>query len=321
MNPAERGVTTVADRVTAKIARQAAAEAAAPAGGHVLRSAAATRGRRAEVTVEVDLPLSAPADTGWMAHLHEHLTERTRQLTGLAVDTAHLRVRRLSPAIPSPTPHPDRNPEPSPSLDPPPDSAERRPPVPVGRPWSSRRAAATGAASAVAVVSALTVWTALHAHLPGIAAPPWEGAGQWPAVPGGRTLRRPAAWAAVIAGGWLILLALTPGHRRLLPLRCPGPAQAVVSRRHAARLIRAAVAEVPGVRVRAVRCTLRRVTVRAEAAYGAPHDLRDAATGTIERAVRNLALGRTPTVRLVLRTADVPYPTPAGQPAREDADA
>ncbi|MER5737660.1 DUF6286 domain-containing protein [Streptomyces sp. NPDC002262] len=305
MNPAERGVTTVADRATARIARQAAVEAAAPAGGHVLGSAAHTRGRGVEVTVEVGLPLSAPADTGWMVHLHEHLTRRTRQLTGLAVGPAHLRVRKLDPLVPEPRPG----------------TAERASPAPAGRPWSSRRAAATGAASAVAVLSALTLWTVLHEHLPGIAAPPWGPARSWTTVPGGRSLLRPAAWAAAAAGGWLILLALTPGHRRLLPLRCPGPARAVVSRRHAARLVRAAVTEVPGLRVHAVRLTSREVTVRAEAAHGARRDLRDTATETVERALRSMALGRAPEVRLVLRPARVPHTAPARRPAREGEDA
>ncbi|MFF9504878.1 DUF6286 domain-containing protein [Streptomyces sp. NPDC014656] len=304
MNAAERGVTTVADRVTAKIARQAAAEATAPVGGHVLRSVATTRGRRVEVTVEVDLPLSAPADTDRMVHLRDHLTGRTRHLTGLAVTPARLRVRGLQPL----------------PLRPLPEAGEQRPATAV-RPWSPRRAAATGAALAVGVLSALTLWSLLHQHLPGTAAPPWGQARQWTALSGGRSLVRPAALVAAAAGAWLVLLAVTPGHRRLLPLGCPRSARAVISRAHAARLVRAALAEVPGLRVRSVRFTAREVTVRAEAAHGAPQELRGTATATIERTLRSMVLRRPPEVRLFLRPVQDPHTASARRPAREDGDA
>ncbi|MFH8259288.1 DUF6286 domain-containing Asp23/Gls24 family envelope stress response protein [Streptomyces roseolus] len=304
MNPVERGVTTLTDRVTAKIARQAAAEVAIPAGGHVLRSAATTRGRCAEVTVEVDLPLSAPADTDGMVRFREHLNRRTRYLTGLAIAPAHLRIRKLGP--PAPNLRPD---------------TEKQRPVTFGKPWSPRRAAATGVAVTVAVLSALALWTVLHKHLPGIAASPWAQVRQWTTASGGRSLVRPAALAAAAAGGWLIFLALAPGHHRLLPLGCPRPAQAVISRRHAARLVRAAVAEVPGLRVRAVRFTTRTLTVRAEAAYGTLHDLRDTTTAAVGRTLRSMALGRVPKVRLVLRPARDPHTAFPRRPAREDEDA
>ncbi|GGY38484.1 DUF6286 domain-containing protein [Streptomyces omiyaensis] len=303
MNTAERGVTTVADRVTAKIARQAAAEATAKTGGHVLRSAATTRGRHVEVTVEVDLPPSAPADTGRMVHLRDHLTDRTRHLTGLAVTPARLRVRRLHPLAARPLPE-----------------AEQQPAT-VGRLWSPRRAAATGTALAVGVLAALTLWSVLHQHLPGIAAPPWEQVRQWASLSGCRSLARPAALAAAAAGAWLVLLAATPGHRRLLPLGCPRSARAVISRTHAARLIRAAVTEVPGLRVHSVHFTPRKVTVRAEAAYGTPHDVRGTTNTTIERTLRSMVLRHPPQVRLLLRPAQDPHTAPDRRPAQEDGNA
>ncbi|MFF2191323.1 DUF6286 domain-containing Asp23/Gls24 family envelope stress response protein [Streptomyces sp. NPDC058157] len=305
MSPGERGVTTVTDRVAAKIARQAATEATLPAGGRVLRSAATTRGGRVEVTVELDLPVSAPPDTGRMVHLHDHLTSRTRHLTGLALAPAHLRIRTLRPLTPSPRP-----------------DTPKRQPVSDGRRWSSRRAVGTGVALAAALLSALTTWTVLHEHLPaGTAAPPWEQVRQWLTVSGGRSLLRPVAWAAAAAGAWLILLALTPGHRRLLSLACPRPVQAVISRRHAARLVRAALTEVPGLRVRTVRFTRRKLTVRTETAHGTPRDVRTATTTAIERTLRNLTLHRTPKVRLVLRPARDPHTASTRRPAREDEDA
>lgn len=304
MNPAERGVTTVTDRVTAKIARQAASEAVLPAGGHVLRSAATTRGTRVEVTVEVDLPVSAPADTGRMVQLHDHLTSRTRCLTGLALGPAHLRIRRLGPVTPSSRPE-----------------ITRQPTVTARRSWSSRRTATTGVAIAVAVLSALALWTVLHQHLPGTAAPPWERVRRWVTASGGRSLLRPAAWAAAAAGAWLILLALAPGHRRLIPLSCPQAVRAVISRRHASRLVRAAVTEVPGLRVRALRFTRRTVTVRAETAYGAPPDIGHTTTAAIERTLQNMALHRTPKVRLVLRPVRDPHASSARRATQEDENA
>ncbi|RSS39007.1 hypothetical protein EF912_33565 [Streptomyces sp. WAC07061] len=303
MSAAQRGVTTVADRVTAKIARQAAAKAIIPAGGHVLRSAATTRGRCVDVTVEVDLPPSAPADTARMVHLRDHLTSRTRHLTGLAVAPAHLRIRELGPLTPSPRP----------------DTAVRPSSITARRPWSPRPAAATGLALAVAVLSALTLWTVLH--LPGSAAPPRGQVRHWLTEAGGRPLVRPAAGlAAAAAGGWLLFLALSPGHRRLLPLGCPPPARAVISRRQAARLVRAAVTEVPGLRIQAVGFAPRKVTVRAEAVYGTAHDIRSTTTAAIARTLRTMGLRQTPKVRLVLHPARDPHTT-ATRPARRDGDA
>ncbi|MFG2899889.1 DUF6286 domain-containing Asp23/Gls24 family envelope stress response protein [Streptomyces zaomyceticus] len=311
MNAAERGVTTVADRVSAKIARQAAAEATGLAGGRVLRSTAGTRGRCVEVTVEVDLPLPAASDTDQMIRLRDHLTRRTRSLTGLSIAPAHLRIRRLTAPTPSPTSSPTPCPRPA---------AQQPLPLRVSRPWSPRRAATVGLAVAVALLSALMLWTVLQQHLPGTAAPPWRQVRQWTTVSGGRPYVRLAAAVATAAGAWLILLALSPGHRRLLPLRCHAPARAVISRTHAARLIRAAVTEVPGLRVHAVRFTPRKVTVRAEAAYGTPRDIRDHTLETIERTLRTIPLRHTPEPRLVLRDAHDPHTASTRSPAREDED-
>lgn len=303
MNAAERGVTTVADRVSAKIARQAAAEATDLAGGRVLRSTAGTRGRCVEVTVEVDLPLPAASNTDQMIRLRDHLTRRTRSLTGLSIAPAHLRIRKLTAPTPCPRP-----------------AAQQPLPLTVSRPWSPRRAATIGLAVAVALLSALMLWTVLQQHLPGTATPPWRQVRQWMTVSGGRPHVRLAAAVAAAAGGWLILLALSPGNRRLLPLRCPPPARAVISRTHAARLIRAAVTEVPGLRVHAVRFTPRKVTVRAEAAYGTPRDIRGHTLETIERTLRTVPLGHTPEVRLVLRDTHDPHTASTRPPARKDED-
>lgn len=223
MSAAERGVTIVTDRVTANIARQACSELSVPVGGHVLRSTASKAGRSVEVTVEVDLPISAPGNPGQMAHLHHHLTERTRYLTGLAIAPAFIRIRRLPPDPARPQAQPGK-----PAA------------FTAGRPWSQRRPAATCLALAVAALSVLSLWTVLQQHVPGITAPPFKQAKELTQQFGNRSLVHPAAaLTAAAAGAWLIILGLPPGHRRLLALGCPPSVQARTTRTHAARLVRA----------------------------------------------------------------------------------
>ncbi|MFE3379404.1 DUF6286 domain-containing protein [Streptomyces anulatus] len=303
MSASERGATTIADRATAKIARQAAAEATAAIGGHVARSAASTAGRSAAVTVRVDLPLSAPADTDLMGRLHDHLTSRTGLLTGLAITPARIRIRRLTPGAPTSRPR-----------------EGQLTPVGARRPWSGRRLPAIGVAAAVAALSVLLLWAVLQQHVPGISTPPWQ---VMPGTEGARLrpLMYPAVVLAALTGGWLIVLALTPGHRSLLALGCPAPVRAVTTRTHAARLMRACVSDIPGLRVRAVRFTRRQVTVRAEAAFGSPQELREQTIESIERALRSMALERKPRVRVALRDIRDPRTDAVRCLAQGDADA
>ncbi|MFF9147389.1 DUF6286 domain-containing protein [Streptomyces sp. NPDC014861] len=287
MSGPRRGVTTVTDRVTARIARQAAAEATAPLGGHVLSSSASRTGRSVEVAVAVDLPLSAPADADRMARLRNHLVHRTGELTGQVIAPARIRIRALGVDPPSAQP-------------PPRDTAP--PPLTVRGSWSRRRPATACLALALAGVSGLLLWTATSWHLPAVPAPPWPRVedlvrrATTPAV-----VRDWAVPAAALAGAWLILLAATPGRSRGLPLGCASPARARTTRRSAARLVHGALLDVPGLRVRGVRFTARRVTVRAEAVFGSPDDTRDKAVDAVAAAVASLPLARGPVVRVVLR--------------------
>ncbi|MFB7940010.1 DUF6286 domain-containing protein [Streptomyces sp. NPDC056049] len=286
MSGPRRGVTTVADRVTARIARQAAAEATAPLGGQVLSSSACRTGRSVEVTVEVDLPLSAPADVDRMARLRSDLVHRTGQLTGQAIAPARIRIRALGVDPPLAQP-PPRDGAPSPAT--------------VRGSWSRRRPATACLALALTAASGLLLWTALSWHFPAVGAPPWPRVENLV-----RRVTDPSAvrhWgvpAAAMAGAWLILLAATPGRSRGLPLGCASPARARTTRTSAARLVRGALADVPGLRVRRVRFTPRRVTVRAEAVFGSPEELRGRAVGVVTATVASLPLARGPAVRVVL---------------------
>ncbi|MFF0215993.1 DUF6286 domain-containing protein [Streptomyces vinaceus] len=307
MSASQRGVTTVADRATAKIARQAAAEAAVPLGGHVLRTTATTNGRSVEVAVELDLPLQAPGDAGRMAHLHDHLAERTRYLTGLAIAPAHIRVRKLTTDVVRTRPKAG---EPSPRT--------------ARRPWSARRPAAAALGVAMAALSVLVLWTVLQQNVPAIPPAPWRQVKERWHESGSRSFVRPAAaLTAAAAGGWLILLALTPGHRRALALGCPPslPVRARITRTHAARLVRAAIAEVPGLRVRSVRFRPRKVTVRADVAFGATQDLREATADAVSRTLESMSLARRPRVRVVLSDRREGRVVGVERPSQEGADA
>ncbi|MFE9384861.1 DUF6286 domain-containing protein [Streptomyces sp. NPDC007025] len=92
---ARRGTTTVADKVVRKIAEQAAGETLpGPAAGRASGSAS-VHGRRASVALRLPLPYPAPlSDTA--RRVQSHVTDRTRELTGLGVAPARLTVTRLT---------------------------------------------------------------------------------------------------------------------------------------------------------------------------------------------------------------------------------
>ncbi|MCB5169461.1 DUF6286 domain-containing protein [Streptomyces bambusae] len=308
MSASQRGVTVVSDRVAAKIARQACAEITVPAGGHVLHGTARRTGRSVEVTVDVELPLTAPGNVERMADLHRHLTRRTGYLTGADIAPAYIRVRRL-------TPEPDR-PRPE---------AMAPAPFTAHRPWSPRRAAAAGLGTAACVLSVLLLWTVCRRYVPGVPPPPWKQVKEVAHASASLSFVPPAVVvvAAAAAGVWLILLALTPGHRRALALGCPQPVpvRARTTRTHAARLARAALAQVPGLRVRSVRFTPRTITVRAHVASGRPQELREAAAEALSHTIRSMAPAREPRVRIVLAGTRGARATGTVRPGEEGADA
>ncbi|WP_107485324.1 DUF6286 domain-containing protein [Actinacidiphila rubida] len=107
------------------------------------------------------------------------------------------------------------------------------------------------------------------------------------------------AAAAAALGLWLVVLALTPGLRRRLPLRAPAgtsPAtRAVLDRKGAATLLRDVAMRVPGVGAARVRLGRRRLTVRADVRFGDVARVRTDLTRELRRAVRDqLGLAREP---------------------------
>ncbi|MFG2196678.1 DUF6286 domain-containing protein [Streptomyces sp. NPDC048639] len=85
--------------------------------------------------------------------------------------------------------------------------------------------------------------------------------------------------AAIVAavGLWLIVLAVTPGMRRQLPLRVPedGSAHAMLDRGSAGQLLRDAAMRVPGVSRARVRVRRHRVKVRADVRFRDPREVQD----------------------------------------------
>jgi uncharacterized alkaline shock family protein YloU len=110
-DPAERGSTRLADRVLARIASRAAAEALtalrAPAEGDEgprrweTPRASASQGRRG-VRIRLGLDLPYPADVAAISRaVHRDVTERLAQLTGADAPRITLVVERLVPAAPT----------------------------------------------------------------------------------------------------------------------------------------------------------------------------------------------------------------------------
>lgn len=110
-----------------------------------------------------------------------------------------------------------------------------------------------------------------------------------------------AAVAAAL-GLWLIVLAVTPGLRSVLPMRRDVPAVRAGLDRHAAELaLRDRAMEVSGVRTARVTVTRRRTVVRAEAHFGESEEVRTELEAALADGVRGLGLDRPPPVSLRLR--------------------
>ncbi|MEV5380220.1 DUF6286 domain-containing protein [Streptomyces nondiastaticus] len=102
---------------------------------------------------------------------------------------------------------------------------------------------------------------------------------------------------AVVVGAWLVLLAVTPGLRSVLPMR-PDRAdlRAGIDRRAAALVLRDRAMEVAGVQSVRVKVGRHRVKVRAQSHFRDLGDVRADVEGVMAEAVRKLGLAREPGV-------------------------
>ncbi|MFE5603754.1 DUF6286 domain-containing protein [Streptomyces coelicoflavus] len=107
------------------------------------------------------------------------------------------------------------------------------------------------------------------------------------------------AGVAAALGLWLLVLALTPGLRRVLPMRRTHPdVRAGLHRDAAATVLRDRAMEVSGVQAARVRLRRRRARVRALSHFRELDDVRADLDGVLDDAVRGLGLARPPAVSL-----------------------
>ncbi|MFF5439926.1 DUF6286 domain-containing protein [Streptomyces achromogenes] len=176
------------------------------------------------------------------------------------------------------------------------------------RPWSARRvpAALVAAVILVAAVAALADVIAVRAGRPAAA---------WRRQLADALATRPVddlwmltgAAVAAAAGVWLIVLALTPGLRRWLPLRRPADCprlRASLDRDGAAALLRDAATRVPGVGAARIRVRRHRVKARADVRFRDPRRVKEDLAAVLDEECDRLALARPPrvTVRVRQRT-------------------
>ncbi|MGV9314082.1 DUF6286 domain-containing protein [Streptomyces sp. NPDC003691] len=174
--------------------------------------------------------------------------------------------------------------------------------------WSVRRLPAGLLALVVLGAAGLLLYdvAAVRAGRPAMA---WRReAADWLA-----TTRLDSTWAmagaavAAAVGLWLLLMALAPGLRSLLPMRrdadpgAPGPVRAGLTRDAAALVLRDRVLEVAGVRSARVRVGRRKASVRVGAHFRDLDDVRADVETALADAVGELGLAKppVPSVRVV----------------------
>ncbi|MFE7751444.1 DUF6286 domain-containing protein [Streptomyces sp. NPDC057428] len=107
---------------------------------------------------------------------------------------------------------------------------------------------------------------------------------------------------AAALGLWLLLLALTPGLRALLPMRRDhAGVRAGLDRKAAAMVLRDRAVEVPGVQSVRVKMKRRKATVRAQSHFRELDDIRTDLDTVLGQAVRDLGLARQPGLSVRVR--------------------
>ncbi|MCZ9344613.1 DUF6286 domain-containing protein, partial [Streptomyces sp. TRM76130] len=110
------------------------------------------------------------------------------------------------------------------------------------------------------------------------------------------------AGTAAALGLWLLLLALTPGLRSVLPMRRTHPdVRAGLHRDAAATVLRDRAVEVAGVQSAKVRARRSRVTVRAVSHFREPDEVRAGLDRALGATVDGLGLARPPRLSVKVR--------------------
>ena len=108
---------------------------------------------------------------------------------------------------------------------------------------------------------------------------------------------------ACVLGLWLLLLALTPGRRSVLPMTGAGTSgvRAVLERRAAVALLHRATLEVNGVKGARVKVGRRRALIRAVVGFGAHEQAAEELTQHLSAERDRMGLVRPPTVKVKVR--------------------
>ncbi|MFE2584227.1 DUF6286 domain-containing protein [Streptomyces sp. NPDC059378] len=111
---------------------------------------------------------------------------------------------------------------------------------------------------------------------------------------------------AMAVGLGLLILAVTPGLRRLLPMQppadgCAGDVRAGLDRSAAALMLRDRAMEVPGVQSARIDVGRRRIRARVRSHFRGLEEVRADLETALENGVRQLGLARTPALSLRVR--------------------
>lgn len=184
-------------------------------------------------------------------------------------------------------------------------------PAPAGqrvrRFWSTRRVPAAIVALLAAAVTGLLLYdvVAVRAGRPAMS---WRRslADELATRPLGDGWMIGGAALAMAVGLWLLVLAVTPGLRRLLPMQPPADARAAgiragLSRSAVALVLRDRAMEVPGVQSARIDVGRRKVRARIRSHFRALEEVRTDLESALANGVRQLGLGRPPALSLDVR--------------------
>ncbi|MFD3547088.1 DUF6286 domain-containing protein [Streptomyces sp. NPDC058655] len=173
---------------------------------------------------------------------------------------------------------------------------------PTPRPWSARRIPAALTALLIGAAAGTLLFDVVRVRA-GESAATWRTrlADELASRPLDDTWMKVGAAVTAVLGLWLIILALTPGLRRKLPLKTPdGRLHAVLDRDAAELLLRDAAMRVPGVSAARVQVLHNRVTARTDVRFRAPADVKADLLAALREEIHRIDPARTPglTVRV-----------------------
>ncbi len=170
------------------------------------------------------------------------------------------------------------------------------------RPWSARRLVSAGAAFVIFVAAGAALVDVIAVRA-GRRAATWrqEVAHALATRPVDDVWMLAGAALAAAVGVWLLALALSPGLRRLLPMRSPAAMRAQLDRGSAAILLRDAALRVPGVRNARIRLRRHRILARADVHFRDPGQVKNDLAAVLADARDRLALSRPPRIAIHVR--------------------